>query len=69
MLVLCTRISLEEHSAQKIGWQGMAWQVCAMSTCSLQAAGEELARSRPEGIDCLINNAGISGTRTRPIEQ
>ena len=35
----------------------------------LQAAGGQLAESHPGGIDVLINNAGISGSRTRPIEQ
>ena len=35
----------------------------------LQTAGEQLAESHPGGIDVLINNAGISGSRTRPIEQ
>lgn len=36
----------------------------------MQAAAEEIAKAHPEGIDVLINNAGISGkNRTRPIEQ
>ena len=35
----------------------------------LQTAGEQLAELYPGGVDMLINNAGISGSRTRPIEQ